>query len=343
MFHSASNSAPILEEAWTEFEYFRRAKDVLKAEIQAAESLAKNIPHGFAAAVEKMVDCSGSVIVMGIGKAGWIGQKVSASLASTGTCSHFLHPSEAMHGDLGRIAANDIVLIFSNSGNTPELVQLLPPLKRRCIPIIAVSGSENNEVASAAEIVLAYGAVTEACHLGLAPSTSTTMMLLLGDALCLVAAQRRNFTPGDFVRYHPGGSLGLKLSRVEEVMRPLRQCRVAESQQTVRQVFTGSASRDRRSGAVLIVQTDKTLCGLFTDSDLARLLEQQRDDCFDKPIADVMTCNPKKITFGSATQTAVDLLSKHDISELPVVDLYNRPVGMIDITDVLKLLPKSSA
>lgn len=317
----------------------RLGQAVLQQELQALSRLADALPTSFSDAVQALASCRGAVLVSGIGKAGWIGQKISASLASTGTRSHFLHPSEAMHGDLGRIGPDDLVLMLSNSGNTPEVNQLLPTLQRRRIPIIALTATEDSELARAADIVVAYGKQTEACHLNLAPSTSTTLMLALGDALCLVTAQRKRLTARDFAEHHPGGALGLKLSKVEEIMRPLEQCRVAADAATVREVFVRVGSAGRRSGAVLLTSADGRLTGLFTDSDLARLLERQQDAALDGPIAAVMTQRPYQVLVGTPTPQAVQLLARHNISELPVVDADGRPVGMIDITDVINLLP----
>lgn len=326
-------------QTWNDFECLRAARDVLNKERVALEKLAANIPLGFADAVHRLLNCQGAVLVTGIGKAGWIGQKISASLASTGTRSHFLHPSEAMHGDLGRIGPDDIVLALSNSGGTPEVNQILPILEQRRIPLIAITATEDNELASAADVVLAYGKHAEACPLNLAPSTSTTLMLALGDALCLVTAQARQFSAFDFAQHHPGGSLGLQLSKVEQIMRPLDQCRVAPSTLTVREVFVRVGSSRRRSGAVLLTDESGRLTGLFTDSDLARILEQQKDPSLDRPIAEVMTEHPHTCLLGSKTADAVRTLATFNISELPVIDAAGYPRGMVDITDVLSLLP----
>jgi arabinose-5-phosphate isomerase len=320
----------------------RAGRAILQQELDALAGLVASLPASFSDAVQALSTCRGAVLVSGIGKAGWIGQKISASLASTGTRSHFLHPSEAMHGDLGRIGPDDLLLILSNSGNTPEVNQLLPTLRRRRIPIIALTATVDNELARAADVVVAYGKQTEACHLNLAPSTSTTLMLALGDALCLVTAQRKRLTARDFAEHHPGGALGLKLSQVEEIMRPLEQCRVAAEGTTVRQVFVRVSSAARRSGAVLLTNADGRLTGLFTDSDLARLLERQQDAALDGPIAAVMTKRPFQVGVGTPTPQAVQLLARHNISELPVVDAEGRPVGMIDITDVINLLPAAA-
>ena len=218
-------------------EQVRLAREVILAESTALEKLASALPAGFGQAVDLVCDCQGSVIVTGIGKAGWIGQKISATMASTGCRSHYLHPAEAMHGDLGRIGPRDIVLVFSNSGETGEVLQILPTLQKLEVPFIAIAGSAESSLSKAATIALPYGKVAEACTLGLAPSTSTSLMLALGDALALVASRQKGFRPIDFARFHPGGSLGKKLSKVNEVMRDLQTCRVANEQQTIRETF----------------------------------------------------------------------------------------------------------
>lgn len=321
-------------------EHFRLAREVIQAEADALSRLANRLPASFSEAVDIICQCEGSVIVTGIGKAGWIGQKITATMASTGTRSHYLHPSEAMHGDLGRIGPRDIVLVFSNSGETGEVLQLLPTLQNINVPLIAVVGSEQSSLAKAATITLSYGKVPEACPLGLAPSTTTTLMLGIGDALALVASRQKGFRPIDFAQYHPGGSLGKKLSRVNEIMRPLSECRVGFENLTVRETFVNLQESGRRTGAVLLLQQTGKLAGIFTDSDLARLLERGDDHLLDAPIGSVMTGLPKTVASGSQTTVAVEILARNNISELPVVDSQNRPVGIVDITDVLSLLPR---
>ncbi len=321
-------------------EHYRLAREVIQAEAQALSRLAERLPASFSEAVDLLCQCQGSVIVTGIGKAGWIGQKVTATMASTGTRSHYLHPSEAMHGDLGRIGPRDIVLVFSNSGETGEVLQLLPTFQKTDIPLIAVVGSEQSSLAKAATVALCYGKIPEACPLGLAPSTTTAVMLAIGDALSLVASREKGFRPIDFAGYHPGGSLGKKLSRVNEIMRPLKECRVGYETDTVRETFVNLQDSGRRSGAVLLLKHGGELAGIFTDSDLARLLERGDDHLLDEPIGSVMTGLPKTIAAGSQTTVAVEILACHNISELPVVDSQGCPLGIIDITDVLSLLPR---
>ncbi len=319
----------------TPFERLRIARQIIKQEFEALQRLHDHLPAEFDQAIELILNCQTNLVISGIGKAGWIGQKLSATFASTGTPSFFLHPSEAMHGDFGRIRSTDVVVMLSNSGETGEVLQLLPPLQRQQIPIIAVTATERNSLAQQATCVLNYGSNREACALGLAPSTSTTLMLALGDALALVVSQARQFSPLDFAKFHPGGSLGKKLSLVDEIMRPLNECRVAQQHETIRQVYTRLKGPARRSGAVLVVNQDGSMCGLFTDSDLARLLEQARDEFFDHPISEMMTPQPITIASQSKTVKAVELLAKHNISELPVVDNRRHPIGLIDITDVV--------
>ena len=233
----ARRTAQPLNRELSLFEKIKLAQQVIQDEADALARLAKNLPADFDRAVRALCDCQGCVIVSGIGKAGWIAQKLSASLASTGTRSHYLHPSEAMHGDLGRVAPEDIVLMLSNSGETSEVLQILPTLQQQGNTIISIVGSETSALARASTLVLDYGKTNEACLLGLAPSTSTTVMLALGDALALVTSRVKGFRQIDFAKFHPGGSLGLKLSVVEETMRPLEQCRVAQESESIREIY----------------------------------------------------------------------------------------------------------
>jgi arabinose-5-phosphate isomerase len=321
------------------FEQLRLATDVIRCEADALQRLSSNLPDDFLDAADSIFNCTGSVIVTGMGKAGWIGQKISASFASTGTCSHFLHPAEAIHGDLGRVNPNDVVLTFSNSGETDEILKLLPTFHKLSVPVIAVTGRENSTLVQNSELVLCYGKTPEAGHLGLAPSTSTALMLAMGDALALVVSRLKKFQPNDFARFHPGGSLGKRLSSVDEIMRPLDQCRVCTETETVRDVYIRAGGKDRRAGVLLVTGASGVLTGLFTDSDLARLLERQQENQFDLPIKDVMTQTPVTIESGQKTSLAVDTLACRNLSEIPVVDNSGRPVGLIDITDVLSIAP----
>ena len=327
----------------TPFEQNRFARDVIQHEANALHSLAKNLPADLTLAVDMILDSRGSVIVTGIGKAGWIGQKISASLCSTGTRSHFLHPAEAIHGDLGRIGNDDIVLVLSNSGETAEILRLLPTLTKFETPIISITSSLESTLAKHSRAILNYGKSVEACSLGLAPSTSTTTMLALGDALALLLSRMREFRSIDFARYHPGGSLGRKLSNVDDVMRPIERCRVALESETIRDIYVRYRGQERRAGMVMVTNDNGCLSGVFTDSDLARMLERKQEVNFDRPIRELMTRSPKTIDSGNKTTLAVDTLACHNLSELPVIDARGRAIGLIDVTDLVGLIPSQKS
>jgi arabinose-5-phosphate isomerase len=342
MTHAMSMPAAPASGPLSPFEQLRYAKQIIAMEAQALEGLTGRLDTDFCRAVEELYHCPGSVIVTGIGKAGLIGQKIAATLASTGTRSHFLHAGEAVHGDLGRIHRTDALLVLSQSGETQEVIRLLPALKRLGIPLIAITASRASTLGRTADVTIELGSLKEACSLGLAPSTSTTAMLAMGDALALVTSRMRSFGREDFARFHPGGSLGRQLAKVEDCMRPLAECRVAVCTESVRQVFVARRSAGRRTGAIMIVDPHEILRGIFTDSDLARLFESRRDGSLDGPIRDVMTKGPTTVPLGSMLTDAVEIMGERKISELPVVDAGGRPVGLIDITDVVALFPEGN-
>ena len=322
------------------FEQIRYAREIIQIEAQALDKLSHRLDSTFCQAVALFFGCRGTVVVTGMGKAGLIGQKISATLASTGTRSIFLHPAEAVHGDLGRIRSDDVVLVLSQSGETEEVVRLLPSLAELEVPIVAITGRAASTLGRNAAVTIELGPLKEACPLGLAPSTSTTAMLAMGDALALVTSRLLCFGHADFARVHPAGSLGRKLSKVEDQMRPLAECRVASDGQPVREVFAELRRPGRRTGAILLVDADGRLSGLFTDSDLARLFEARRYEAFDQPIAQVMTSRPRTAPVGSMLSDAVAILAELKISELPVVDASGAPVGLLDITDIVGMIPE---
>lgn len=339
MSHAAARQlAPL-----TPLEQLSYAREIVRMEARALERLAGRIDAHFGKAVELLLDCRGLVIVSGMGKAGLIAQKISATLASTGTRSLFLHPAEAVHGDLGRVAADDCMLLLSQSGETEEVTRLLPTLQALHVPLVAITGRTTSTLGKAATVTLELGPLQEACSLGLAPSTSTTAMLALGDALALVVSRMRDFGRADFARLHPAGSLGRRLSRVDDVMRPLEQCRVASQHDTIRAILATLQRPGRRTGAIMLVDDADQLAGLFTDSDLARLFEARRDDALDRPVSEVMTVRPITVERGAMLLDAVTILAQRKISELPVVDADGRPVGLLDITDVVGLGPEEGA
>ncbi|MDR0328952.1 MAG: KpsF/GutQ family sugar-phosphate isomerase [Planctomycetaceae bacterium] len=315
-------------------------KQILRRESYSIQRLAGRLDARFLWAVNLILTCKGTVVVCGVGKAGIIGQKLSATLSSTGSPSHVLHPAEALHGDLGKIKPEDVIVILSHSGESDEISRLLPALRTRTTAIIAITATVENTLARNAEIVLPIGRVTEADKHRLAPSTSTTVMLALGDALALTVSERRGFQAEDFAKCHPGGALGRKLSRVDEYMRSVEHCRKAPDSKTIREVFTEHGMTGRRSGAILLTQPDGRLSGIFTDSDLARLFEQRNEHLLDAPIRCVMTLKPTSILSGTRMLDAIAVMGEKKISELPVTDNDGFPLGMIDVTDIVATFPE---
>jgi arabinose-5-phosphate isomerase len=315
------------------------AREVLRIEAEAIERVRDRLEETVARAADLIYRSSGSVIVTGMGKAGLVGQKLAATLTSTGTRAFPLHPAEAVHGDLGRIRANDIVVALSQSGETEEVLRLIPAMRRMGALLIAITERADSSLGRAADLCITLGPIAEACPLGLAPSASTTVLMAVGDALALLVSQMRDFTAADFARYHPAGSLGRKLTRVEDAMRKGARIRTARLDETVRSVFVRLAGPLRRSGAVLITDDKSVLLGIFTDSDLARLFEKRRESDFDRPIGAVMTVDPYTIHVAATLADAIELMKTHKISELPVVDRGHHLVGLIDVTDLIGLVP----
>jgi arabinose-5-phosphate isomerase len=323
----------------TEAEGVAFAREVLRIEAEALERVRVRLGGSIARAADMVYQCTGSVIVTGMGKAGHVGQKLAATLASTGTRAFPLHPAEAVHGDLGRIRGDDVVLALSRSGETDEVLRLVPAIRRIGAGLIAITERVGSSLGQAADLCVALGPIEEACPLGLAPSASTTALMAVGDALALLVSRMRDFRAADFALYHPGGSLGRQLSRVEDVMRTGHQLRRAHVVETVREVFIRLAGPRRRSGAVLIVDEQEVLLGIFTDSDLARLFEKRREADLDRPIGEVMTPDPVQVAVGATLAEAIEAMKARKISELPVVDGGGRPVGLIDLTDLIGLVP----
>jgi arabinose-5-phosphate isomerase len=322
----------------TEVEGIAFAREVLRIEEEALARVRERMGGSIARAAELLYRTPGNVIVTGMGKAGLVGQKLAATLSSTGTRAFPLHPSEAIHGDLGRIRSDDVVIALSQSGETEELVGLIPAIRRLGACLIAITERTTSSLGQAADLCIALGPIEEACPLGLAPSASSTVLMAVGDALALLVSRMRDFTAEDFALYHPGGSLGRKLTKVEEVMRTGRQLRRAYAHESVRTVFVRLAGPRRRSGAVLIEDEQSILQGIFTDSDLARLFERRREAELDRSIGEVMTPDPYSIRVGATLAEAVELLKMHKISELPVVDRGDHLVGLIDVTDLIGLV-----
>src|SRR4051794_17045181 len=271
------------------------ARQVLEVESAAVRGI--RLDERFERAVRLIGDCPGAVLTSGIGKAGHVARKLSASFSSTGTPSHFLNPAEAMHGDLGSVRKGDVVVILSYSGESDEILRMLSVLKKLGSPVIAMTSTAGNALGRHADVVLKLGKVEEACPLGLAPSASTTAMMALGDALFLTVMKWRNFTAEEFALFHPAGQLGRKLIRVKEAMtfRRGENLPVAPDTHTVKQVLHDVSSIKRRSGAVILVDDIGRVSGIFTDGDLRRTFtDADAGAALNRPIREVMTSNPKR-------------------------------------------------
>jgi arabinose-5-phosphate isomerase len=325
------------------------ARQILRAEAAALHEVAERLDAAFLQAVDLCYRCPGRIAITGTGKSADVGQKIAGTLNSTGTRAYVLDATRAVHGDLGMVHPNDVVLILSHSGESEEIVRLLEPLKPLALALVALTSNGQSTLARQADVAVVLGPLEEVCPLGLAPSTSTTAMIAVGDALAFVLAEMRSFSREDFARFHPAGSLGRKLLKVEAVMRRGDELRLASSQDTVRTVFAQTNRRGRRTGAVMLTDDDGRLCGLFTDSDLARLFGQRGSPgagtlewALDRPIAEVMTVAPITVPLGARLVDSVEIMRRQRISELPVVDPSGKPVGLIDLTDVhlLGLLPR---
>lgn len=314
------------------------AREVIQAEADAICSIKPVVDESFAKACRMIYNCTGSCIVSGIGKAGIIGQKISATLASTGTPSHFLHPAEAVHGDLGRLRENDIVIVLSYGGETDEVVRLINLVKQQGIKLIAITGESDSTLCKYSDVVLCMGQMSEACPLGVAPSVSTTCMLALGDALAFTLMKARKFSVEDYVRFHPGGSLGAKLMTVEQSMmfRPGEELPLAEVDDTVEQLLE-KTSNIKRHGAVMVVDKKGKLAGIITDADVRRLLTEQSTNVFKCKAGDVMTADCKKIRADALAAEATAIFHKYRIDDLPVVDSHNKPLGLIDVQDIVTI------
>ncbi len=325
------------------FDRLGYAREIVREEAAALLKVADRLDHSFIDAVEMVRRCPGRVCVTGTGKSADVGQKIAGTFNSTGTRAYVLDVTRAAHGDLGMLHHHDVVLALSHSGESEEVVRLLPSLRQLSQGLVALTGNAQSTLAKTADVAVVLGPLEDVCPLGLAPSTSTTAMIAVGDALAFALARLREFTPEDFARFHPAGSLGRKLLKVEQVMRTGSQLRLADANRTVRDVFAQAQRQGRRTGAVMLTGSDGRLCGLFTDSDLARLFEQRRDDALDRPIREVMTVHPITVKVGTRVVDALEVLRLRKISELPVVDGAGKPAGLLDVTDLIGLVSREEA
>jgi len=310
------------------------AREVIRAEAEALAQLPARLNGAFARAVEMVLACPGRVVVTGMGKPGFIAQKISATFASTGTPSLYLHPAEALHGDLGRLVPGDLVLALSNSGETDELIRLLPAIRRLGAPIVAMTSGTRNTLADRADIVLEIGPVPEACPLGLAPTASTVALLAIGDALAMAVQHRRGFSPEQFASLHPGGALGRQLLRVRDVMRTGTRNPTVRWDVSLRETAAVMTRTEGRPGAASVVDAQGKLIGIFTDGDLRRLVQRGEVD-FTRPVSAVMGKSPRTVSPDDLATSAAEMLRHSQVDQLPVVDDGGRPVGLLDVQDLL--------
>ncbi len=312
----------------------RMAKDVIRIEARALLALLPRVGRNFEKACELILKSKGRVVVTGMGKPGFIAQKISATLSSTGTPSLFLHPAEALHGDLGRVMKDDVVIAFSNSGQTEEIIKLLPVIRQIGAGLIAITGNSRSLLAQHSDIVLDVSVKREACTMNLAPTASTTAMLAMGDALAVTLLEKKGFKPENFALYHPGGDLGKRLLlKVSDIMRTGKNNPLVRENEKIKDVLYKITNA--RAGSATVVDTAGVLKGIFTDGDLRRHLKDGQD-ILGWTVAQAMTLNPVCIEAEKLAAQALEIMRSKKIDEVPVVDKKNRPVGLLDVQDLLK-------
>lgn len=309
-------------------------RSVVEAELAALKLLVPRLGEPFADAVQEVLRCKGRVVVTGMGKPGFVAQKLSATLASSGTPSLYLHPAEALHGDLGRVVRHDLLLALSNSGRTDEVVRLIGPVKRIGARVIAMTSDPASPLARGADVVLDIGRVEEACPLGLVPTTSSTVLMALGDALAMTVLKNRAFGSEEYALFHPGGSLGRSVMRVEDVMRKGEMNPVIDASATLADAVAAMTETPGRPGAANVVDRTGVLVGIFTDGDLRRLFERGEARP-DRKVAEVMGRRPRTIAPDALVLDAARVLREAHVDQVPVVDAAGKPVGLLDVQDLL--------
>ena len=314
-----------------------KAIETLQIEAAAVENLIPRINDEFVAAVEKIMSCRGRVAVTGMGKSGHVGKKIAATLASTGTPAFFMHPAEAYHGDLGMLTEKDVLIAISNSGESSEIVNILPVVRRIGAEIIAMSGKRTSTLGKNCDYFIDIGVEREACPLGLAPTASTTATLAMGDALAMALMDEKNFTSKDFALFHPGGALGRKLLlTVGDVMHSGEDNPIVALGATTKDALFEMTAKGL--GAVSVIDANKKFVGLVTDGIIRRALEKNHD-FLDEPVEHVMFTTPLVISADKLAAAALSVMEKHKprpVTVLPVIDEKNFPVGMIHLTDLLR-------
>ena len=311
------------------------AKAVIETETRAAEKLLERIDDTFTNAVAAMLHCKGRVVVLGMGKSGHIGNKIAATLASTGTPAFFVHPGEASHGDLGMITVQDVVLALSNSGETDEILTILPLIKRLNVPLIAMTGNPQSRLAKESSFHLDISVEKEACPLGLAPTSSTTATLVMGDALAIALLESRGFTEDDFARSHPGGRLGKRLLlHVEDIMFSGSDVPKVSANASLNEALEEMSKKGL--GMTTIVDDNDILSGIFTDGDVRRLLDHGEIKISDIKIRDVMNTNCMTINKSQLAAEALQLMESKKLNSFPVVDESNKVIGALNMHNLLR-------
>ncbi len=309
------------------------AKNALQVEADAVLKLKKDLDGSFKEAMELIIDCPGRVVFTGVGKAGLVAKKLAATFSSTGTSAFFVHAGEGLHGDLGMIQHGDVVIAVSNSGETDEVINLIPSLRRIGVKLIALTGDNDSSLANYADLVLKADVITEACPHNLAPTASTTAAIALGDALAIALSTYYGFTPEDFALYHPGGSLGRRLlTKVKDVVKIREQNPTVSLDTTVREALFKMT--ESRMGSVSIVDEKGYLKGIITDGDIRRLLEKS-SDFIDHPVEEYMTADPSVISPDRLAAEALQLMEEKEINDLPVVK-DGKPLAMLNFQDLLR-------
>jgi arabinose-5-phosphate isomerase len=309
-------------------------KQVIKIESHAVANLESRIGENFRKAVEILLNCEGRVIVSGMGKSGIIAQKIASTLTSTGTAALFLHPAEGVHGDLGAVMKEDVVICISKSGNTEEILRLLPMFRRQGVPILAMTGNMDSPLARRSDTALDVSIKEEACPYDLVPTASTTVTLVMGDALAMALFQKRGFSVEDFVQFHPGGDIGKRLLlRVDDIMRTGED--MARVQEDTPLTDTILEITSKRLGATCIMTKSGKLAGIITDGDIRRLMERKHD-IWKLRAKDIMSRHPKCIESGSLAARALHLMEEYSINQLVIVDKKMNPAGMVHVHDILK-------
>jgi len=311
-----------------------KGKRVVRLELDAISHLLNRIDNSFAETIEIIFNCKGRTIITGAGKSGLIARKIVATLNSTGTPALFLHPSDAAHGDLGMVCKDDVVICISKSGTTSELLQLIPLIKKINVPVISMVGNINSPIAQSSNVVLDISVNEEACSLDLAPTSSTTITLVLGDAIAITLLEKRNFSKEDFAKFHPGGDLGKRLLlKIEDLMIKPPKLPVVHRTASLKDSILEMTTK--RLGATCVVNDDETLCGIITDGDLRRMLQRQIP--IENIVAEqLMTKNPKTLQPSTLAISAIEEMETYNITQMVIINDEKKPVGIIHLHDLVK-------